>query len=174
MNWKTPVTMIVLVLVVIGGALVGWRYATQEVPSLRDATGNDPQQECRTYDSGQALRTNAVTVNVFNTGGISGLAGETMRDLIQRGFIGGVAENADRRVPGGRVLLTARDPKSPQVRLVREQLKGKVVTRVADDPDVGTGVNMFMGDRFRGLKPDAPRRVRVRGSTEVCFEVEQR
>ena len=171
MNWKTPVTMIVLVLVLVGGALVGWRYATQEVPSLSDAAG-ESQQDCRTYDSGQALETSAVTVNVFNTAGISGLAGETMRKLIQRGFIGGVAENSERQVPARRVLLTATDPKSAQVRLVRRHLKGNVVVRSADDPDVGTGVNLFISERFRGLKADAPRQVRVKGSTEVCFEVE--
>ena len=174
MNWKTPVTLIVLVLLVIGGTLVGWRYATQELPSLRDAAGDEPEQTCRTYDSGQALETSAVTVNVYNTpGGISGLAGATMEKLITRGFVGGVTENSQRKVTNGTVLLTAAKPTSAQVRLVRSQLRGEVLTRKSLNPDTGTDVNIFLGRRFPGLRADAPKQVRVKGQTEVCFEVEE-
>jgi hypothetical protein len=174
MNWKTPVTLIFLVLLVIGGTLVGWRYATQELPDLRDAAGDEPEQTCRTYNSGQALETGAVTVNVYNTpGGISGLAGETMERLITRGFVGGVTENSDRKVTKGTVLLTAADPKSAQVRLVRRQLDGEVVIRRATSPDIGTSVNVFLGRQFPGLRADAPRQIKVKGRTEVCFEVEE-
>lgn len=174
MNWKTPVTLIVLVLFVVGGTLVGWRYATQEVPSLRDAAGDDPELTCRTYNSGQALETGAVTVNVYNTpGGLDGLAGETMEKLITRGFVGGVTENSRNRIKKGTVLLTAADPKSAQVRLIRKHLAGRVLTKRARDADIGSSVNIFVGRRFPGLTRNAPKQVKVKGRTEVCFEVEE-
>jgi hypothetical protein len=174
MNWRTPVTLIVLVLLVVGGTLVGWRYATQELPDLRDTAGDEPEQTCRTYNSGQALKTGAVTVNVYNTpGGISGLAGQTMERLITRGFVGGVTENSSRRVTRGTVLLTAADPTSAQVRLVRRQLDGEVLVRRSGNPAMGTSVNIFLGRQFPGLSGDAPKQIRVRGRTKVCFEVEE-
>ena len=172
MNWKTPVTMIVLIVLLVVGTMVGWRYATQDVPSLADATDTDePRTRCRVYNSGQALEARAVTVNVFNTSGEPNLAGRTIALFLSRGFSGGVAENSEARVPGRRVLLTAADPKSAQVRLVRKQLKGVVRSRVSDEANTGTAVNVYLGDRFRGLRGQAPSSVKVEGRTRVCFEV---
>lgn len=173
MSWKTPVTMVVLILLLVGGTMVGWRYATEEVPSLADATDTDePRTRCRVFNSGQALEAGAVTVNVFNTSGEPNLAGRTMAVFLSRGFSGGVAENSEEAVPGRRVLLTAADPSSAQVRLVRKQLKGVVRSRVTDEANTGTAVNVYLGDRFRGLRRDAPSSVKVEGRTRVCFEVD--
>jgi hypothetical protein len=175
MNWKTPVTMVVLILMLVAGTVVGWHYATQDVPSLRDAaTADEPKTQCRTYDSGQALEVSAVTVNVYNTPeGLPNLAGTTMQEFIARGFVGGVAENSEQKVPGRRVLIIAENPTSAQVRLVRKHLKGKVVTRGTDDPDMGGAVNVYVGQRFKGLRDKGPNQVKVRGSQRVCFEVDE-
>lgn len=175
MNWKTPVTMVFLVLVLIGGTMVGWHFLTQEAPSLSEAAGDEPAEECTTYDSGQALETGAVTVNVYNTSGISGFAGRTMTKLVSRGFVAGTTGDSDVSVPRRTVLLTSAEPSPAQVRLVRAQLKGKVTTEVAEDPDIGTDVNMFVGKRFEGFVPEKRARseVKVKGSTRVCFQVEQ-
>jgi hypothetical protein len=174
MNWKTPLTLSLLVLVLVLGTVAGWHYATQDVPSLRDTAPDEPRTECRTFDSGQKLRASTVTVNVFNTpGGISGMAGSTLRKLVARGFAGGTAENSEQKVPGRRVLVTAAEPRSAQARLVRKHLKGRVVTRTAEDPDIGTAVNVYVGRRFRGLTNNAPTTVKVKGSTRVCYEVDE-
>lgn len=175
MSWKTPVTMVGLVLLLVLGTMIGWYYATQDVPSLRDAaTADEPKTTCRTYDSGQALEVSAVTVNVFNTGDEPDLAGATMSLFITRGFGGGVAENSERKVPGERVLITAEDPTSAQVRLVRKQLKGGVIhTRASDETDTDGVVNVYLGQRFRGLSDRAPTEVKVQGTTRVCFQTDE-
>jgi hypothetical protein len=111
---------------------------------------------------------------VYNTpGGTSGLAGATMERLITRGFVPGVTENSRRKVTKGTVLVTAADPRSAQVRLVSIQLRGKVVIRRAANRDIGSSVNVFLGRRFRGLLDGAPKQVKVKGRTRVCFEVEK-
>lgn len=175
MNWKTPVTMVVLLLVLVVSTVVGWNYATQEVPSLSEAArSEEPKERCRTYNSGQTLEATAVTVNVFNTADEPNLARTTMAMFATQGFVGGVAENSDQDVPGGRVLLTADKPKSAPVLLVRKQLKGKVRrTQASDGPGTAGEVNVYLGSRFRGLRENAPTKVKVKGRTRVCFEVDE-
>jgi hypothetical protein len=101
------------------------------------------------------------------------MAGSTLRKLVARGFSGGIVENSEQRIPGRRVLVTAAEPRSAQARLVRKHLKGRVVVRVAEDPDIGTAVNVYVGRRFRGLVKSAPTQVKVKGSTRVCYEVDE-
>lgn len=175
MNLKTPLTLAVLVAVLIGGAVVGWRYATQEVPSLRDGTASDgPTCRNRTFDSGQTLESRAVTVNIYNAGDVSGLAGETLRAFQTQGFIGGSATDRNIRMPNKNALIAAAEPRSAPVRLVRRQLAGRVAVRAAGDPDIGTDVNVYIGNRFRGVVRDARTSLRVRGTTTVCVPVEER
>jgi len=174
MNWKTPLTMVVLILLLVGGTVVGWHYATQDVPSLRDAASADePETACRTYDSGSKLKTGAVTVNVYNASGIPNLAGQTMTEFVERGFSGGVIENAERKVPGKSVLLLAVEPKSAQVRLVRKQLQGKVRSSAPETTTESTAIDVYLGPKFKGFVRQAPDSVRVKGSTRVCYEIDE-
>jgi hypothetical protein len=161
MNWKTPVTLIVLIVLLVVGTMVGWRYATRTCRAW--PTRPTPMSRGRGagLQLGQALEARAVTVNVFNTSGEPNLAGRTIALFLSRGFSGGVAENSEERVPGRRVLLTAADPNSAQVRLVRKHLKGVVRSRVSDEANTGTAVNVYLGDRFRGLRGQAPSSVKV-------------
>ena len=176
MNWKTPVTLLVLITVVVIGSMVGWHYATQDMPSLSDAADADePTVQCETLNRGQALEAGAVTVNVYNTPkGEPNMAGTTLTQFVERGFLGGTAEDSERVIPERRVLLTAEDPKSPQVQLVRKQLRGEVPVRVAEDSGTEGEVNVYVGSRFRGLLDNAPREVRVKeGTLEYCYEVDE-
>jgi hypothetical protein len=176
MNWKTPVTLVVLILMVVGGSVIGWHYATQDMPSLRDAAEADkPTVTCETLNRGQALEAGAVTVNVYNTPkGVPNMAGTTLTQFVERGFLGGTAEDSERVIPERRVLLTAEDPKSPQVQLVRKQLKGEVPVRAADEAVTRGEVNVYVGSRFRGLLENTPTEVRVReGTLKYCYEVDE-
>ena len=88
MNWKTPITLVVLITVVVIGSIVGWHYATQDMPSLSDAAeADEPTTVCKTLNRGQALETGAVTVNVYNTPkGIPNMAGTTLTQFVERGL----------------------------------------------------------------------------------------
>lgn len=174
MNLKTPLTLAVLVAILIGGSVIGWGLATQEVPSLRDSTASDgPTCADQTFRSGSTLEANAVTINVFNDGTVSGLAGETLRELQEKGFIGGGATDSSVRMPNRNALITAVDPRSAPVRLVRRQLEGLVPVREAKDPDTDTDVNIYIGNRFRGVARDSRTSLKVRGQTTVCVPVDE-
>lgn len=174
MNVRTPLTLAALVAILIGGSVVGWGLATEEMPSLRDSTASDdPTCTDTTFNSGSTLESDAVTVNVVNAGSVSGLAGETLRDLQAKGFIGGGATNGRARIPNDNALVTAADPRSAPVRLVKRQLRGVVLSRVADEPDIGTDVNIYIGDRFRGVAPNTRSSLKVRGKTTVCVPLEE-
>lgn len=174
MSLKTPLTLAVLVAVLIGGSVVGWGLATQEVPSLRDSTSSDaPTCEEQTFDSGSRLEANAVTVNVINDGTVSGLAGETLRALQDKGFIGGSATDGSVRMPNENALVVAAEPISAQVRLVKRQLMGKVAVRESVELDIGTDVDVYVGNRFQGVSDDARTALKVRGQTTVCVPVDE-
>ncbi len=172
MSLKTPVTLAVLVAVLVGGSVVGWRLVTEDVPSLRDSTASDgPTCEDQTFDSGSRLESTAVTVNVFNDGTVSGLAGETLRALQDKGFIGGGATDSSVRMPNQNALVVAAEPRSAPVRLVKRQLRGRVAIRRAEDADIGTDVNIYVGNRFQGVARKARTSLKVRGQTTVCVPV---
>ncbi len=177
MSLKTPLTLAVLVAVLVGGSVVGWRLATEEVPSLRDSTASDgPTCDDQTFDSGSRLQSTAVTVNVFNDGTVSGLAGETLRALQDNGFIGGSATDSSVRMPNRNALVVAAEPRSAPVRLVKRQLRGRVAIREAaaeEDADIGTDVNIYVGNRFQGVARNARTSLKVRGQTTVCVPVDE-
>ncbi|MDQ3629013.1 MAG: LytR C-terminal domain-containing protein [Actinomycetota bacterium] len=174
MSLKTPLTLAVLVAVLVGGSVIGWGLATQEVPSLRDSTASDgPTCDEQTFDSGSTLESAAVTVNVINDGTVSGLAGETLRALQDKGFIAGSATDGDVRMPNENALVVALEPRSAPVRLVKRQLRGRVAVRRAEDPDIGTDVDVYVGNRFQGVARNARTALKVRGQTTVCVPVEE-
>lgn len=174
MSLKTPLTLAVLVAVLIGGSVVGWQLVTEEMPSLRDSTASDgPTCDDQTFDSGSRLKSTAVTVNVFNDGTVSGLAGETLRALQDKGFIGGAATDSSVRMPNRNALVVAAEPRSAPVRLVKRQLRGQVAVRRAEDADIGTDVNIYVGNRFQGVARNARTSLKVRGQTTVCVPVDE-
>ena len=45
-NIRTPLTLVVLISVLIVGLIIGWRMATDDVPSLRDSTASSSEPSC--------------------------------------------------------------------------------------------------------------------------------
>jgi hypothetical protein len=159
----TGITLIVLLALVGVGGYYGYRELFSPVG---DATGRARGQGCeKGLRKGETVRTRDVTVSVLNAGTRSGLAGQVQERLVGRGFIAGTADNApeDQQVRFVRVLAPSNE--DPAARLVAAQFGPRTYiqpTRV----DLGPGVDVVLGDRFKGLVPDAPRRLRakVRGS----------
>ena len=164
MSLRTPLTLLALVGLLVVGSFLGWRLLTEEAPPL-----DGGRSECVAQQSGgqTELRSDEVRVNVYNAGSISGLASTTMRSLSRRDFLEGTVDNAPAGTKAQNVLLLDPAPKSPPVRLVAAQFKGDVVVRRHGD-DLGEGVDVLVGDGFRGLDEDAATSLTLRNRTDEC------
>ena len=162
----TAFTLLVLVALVAAGGYYGYRALFAPVGD-GPTTGRD-RGGCESgLRRGETVRTRDVTVTVLNAGTRSGLAGQVQERLVGRGFLAGETDNA----PDGqvvrvvRILAPARN--DPAARLVAVQFgKGTFIQRSRDD--LGPGVDVVVGDRFRGLAPDAPRRLRATAAGTGC------
>ena len=174
LNFRTPLTLVALIAVLVFGLLVGWRLMTEPVPSLRESTASsEPSCKVQELKAGSTLRTSQVTINVLNSGTTPNWAGDTMRALTKRGFEGGLTGNAPQGVRADSVVILDPDPKSDQVRLVAKQFakRPKVEKSTEDDP---AAVDIIVGNHFRvsrDLDRDARKSMKVRGTTDVCVPV---
>ncbi len=162
----TAVTLMVLVgLVAVGGY---YGYQSLFSPVEDDVTATQGDRRCEDgLAKGETVRTRDVTVTVLNAGSRAGLAGQVQEQLVGRGFLAGTTDNApdDQAVRFVRVLAPSR--KDPAARLVAEQFgKGTFVQRTRTD--LGPGVDVIVGDRFRGLAKDAPWRLRAPAAGSGC------
>jgi hypothetical protein len=70
---KSPLTMLVLVLMVAAAFIVGWRLATEPVPATVEVEqGKKRSCKTETLRPGDSLQVSLVTANVYNAGTIPG------------------------------------------------------------------------------------------------------
>jgi hypothetical protein len=164
MRLRTSLTLLALAGLLVIGSLVGWRLLTEDAPPL-DTGSSACDGQPDTADT--ELRSEEVRVNVYNAGSISGLASTTMRSLNRRGFEEGSVDNAPAGTKVKNVLLLDPEPKSAPVRLVAAQFVGDVVRRRHGD-DLSEGVDIILGDDFRGVDEDAATSISLRSRTDEC------
>ena len=160
----SAVTLLVLCGILALFVVVGWRSLTASGPW--DDAGPTSADCVEGLSKGDLVRTTDVTVSVYNAGTRSGLAGRTQEELLARGFLPGELGNAPDDVSNvRRVAVLAASANDPAAMLVARQFgKG---TKVRKHEDVGSGVEVVVGDRFRGLA-DAPRRMRAQADGSGC------
>lgn len=163
---KTPLTLVVLVLLVAGALVVGVRLATQEIPAL-GGSPDDSACETQTIPAGDRLRSTQVIVNVYNAGTVAGLAEETQAALVERGFLPGTAGNAPEDVRTREILILDPDPRSAAVQLVKRSLEPPVGVRQVDE-DLAEGVDVVVGDDAGKVRTSGPAAITVDEATEVC------
>ena len=160
-RYRSPLTLLVLVLLVVGGAIWGWN-------ALTAGTGSNAAtpQDCstQTLSPGGRLRAHQITVSVFNAGTVQGLATETLDQLHGRGFEKGVAADAQAKVH--KVAIWTSTTHDPAVTLVAHQFKGKVKI-VKTDSVLGEGIQVIVGNQFPGLAK-AKTSIQVKKPAEVC------
>ncbi len=167
----TAVTMIVLCGVLVVAAVAGWRALFADLPG--DETASDePSPSCTTeqVDPGQRIRSVQVTVSVYNGGTRSGLADETLSALRKRGFKAGDVGNAPSDTNVKRVAVWSTEENDVEARLVARQF-GKKVAVTFSDVDLGPGVDVIVGNKFRGLTK-AKRSIKVKAPQDVCIPSE--
>jgi len=164
----TAVTMLVLCGLLVLGATLGWKALFAEIPG-----GETPEAQAtptcttKSVKPGQRIRSSQVRVSVFNGGSQAGLAGETMKSLRKRGFRAGEIGNApsDAKVRTVQVWSTEED--DAEARLVALQFGKKLPVKFSD-VDLGPGVDVVLGDRFRTLVK-AKRFITAQIPQEICI-----
>ncbi len=162
---RAAITALVLCAVLALFLVVGWRQVSAPGPWNGDvaATADDCTDGLA---KGDLVRTTDVTVSVYNAGTRSGLASRTQDELLARGFLPGDLGNAPDDVDGVRkVRVLAPKTDDPAASLVARQFGKKV--RVKQHDDLGAGVEVVVGDKFKGLVK-APRRLRAKSDGSGC------
>lgn len=162
------ITFLVLFTILGVALVVGWKAVTEPVPGITDSSTPTDEPSCREgLAPGDVVRTGDVTVSVFNAGTRSGLADQTLGELTARGFIPGDVGNA----PGDlgnvkfvRVLAPKRN--DPAAQLVARQLGRRTLVQPTSK-DLGPGVDVIVGDKFRGLVK-APRKIKAKAAGSGC------
>ncbi len=163
----TGVTLLVLVLVLCGMAVWGWRHATAPIAGQQASSeqGCPPGDLTRT----RFLRPTSVTVSVFNAGNNSGLAGRTMNRLEGLGFQPGQVGNARATMHVHRAVVHTTRKQDPAAKLVARNL-GKHVRIVVTGNTAGPGVDVFVGNHFHHLPKHPPKKVRLAKPVRQCVQ----
>ncbi len=171
MSWKTPITLLVLLGVLLGAGYYGWRTIIS--PATGDAgSTNQPHHHgthCakrQAFHKGQKFKSKDIIVNVYNAGAIPNLAGDTLAKLGAKGFKQGVADNAPSGVGAANVTILTSDRRLPQVQLVASQFKGRVT--YTSGPALAAGIDVIVGDSFVGADPSARKYLTLHHAISTC------
>ncbi len=172
MNWRTPITLMVLLGVLLGAAYYGWQTVINPGGSDANVTAPTPTgptcEKTTVIKKGQRIVAKDIIVNVYNAGQRAGLAGETLDELVNKGFKRGIAANAPSNLavgPNATVILPG-GAGGPQIKLVRNQFIGKVMVLKA--ASLTQGVDVIVGESFRGVAAKSPTFLRVKRAVTAC------
>ena len=164
----TGITLVVLVRVLGGMAIYGVRSALAPLPGGSSA---DPECSETEKEIKQFLRRAEVQVSVFNAGSRDGLAGTTLEKIEEAGFKAGNAGNAPRTAEVRRAVVWTTQPNDSGAKLVALAL-GRGTRIEVTETDLGPGIDVLVGNRFRGLARKAPVKIRLPQAVETCIEVD--
>jgi hypothetical protein len=166
----TAVTMAVLCGIVVLGAVVGFNTLFAPLPGAEDepAAAESPTCDPNQVKDGERLRSSQVTVNVYNAGDRAGLAGAVSDSFRSRGFVTGQIGNAPSGSKVVRAQVWVAEGEEGAGRLVARQI-GPRVPVITPDEDLADGIDVLVGNRFRGLAKSAPRSIVVKSDqTSNC------
>lgn len=163
----TAVTLVVLFVVLCGMAVYGFNQFTAPFPGRpsEKKTCSDVEKQVQGY-----LQRSEVQVSVFNTGTRAGLAGATLDRIEEAGFRAGNAGNAPKGTQVRRAVVWTTKPDDPAAALVAQAL-GKRTPVEVTDVDLGPGIDVLVGNRFRELDRGAARRIKLAAPVETCVPV---
>ena len=164
----TAVTLVALLLVLIGMAAYGYEQLTKPLPSRPSA-----EETCSGAEKAVQgfLRRNQVQVSVFNAGNREGFAGITLEKIVDAGYRAGNAGNAPKSAEVRRAVVWTTEPNDPAAKLVARSLGPRVKIDVTET-DLGPGIDVIVGNKFKGVDRKAPRRIRLADPVEKCVPVD--
>ncbi|NEA35395.1 LytR C-terminal domain-containing protein [Streptomyces sp. SID13031] len=140
-HWRTPITMVVLLGVLVGGGWWGWNSLTQ---SSAEPTCVDTQM------ANDRLTPKQVSVNVYNGGAKAGTAAAVAKVLTKRGFHVNKIANEPKGDKVVGVVLRGTTVNAPEMNLIAGQVKGKV--KAAADARSDHTVDLVVGVGYPGLR----------------------
>lgn len=162
---RSGLTLLVLFGIVGAAGYWGYKHTTASMPGL------GPSNVCTTKTVQTTLRASQVQISVYNDGTITGLAGKTMKQLTKRGFIGGAVgnttDNGGKREGVRAVLVRTSTPNSTAAKLVAAQFGAKIKP-VVSSVDLGPGIDVVLGNNFKGLVAGAPKSLPYTVTQQVC------
>ncbi len=164
----TAITLVVLLIVLAGMAVIGYRQLTAPFPGGPTAspTCTGPEKEVRGF-----IKRGEVQVSVFNASKRSGLAATTLDEVERAGFVAGNAGNAPRSAKVRRAIVWTTEQDDPKARLVARAFGRRTGIRVTKT-DLGPGVDVLLGNKFKGMDRRAPRRIKLPKPVETCVPVD--
>jgi hypothetical protein len=158
---RTALTMATLLVLLLVAAAWAISALTAPFPGKVDL----PTCVATDVKKGEKVFPDQVVVSVFNAGTREGLAGLTMKQLTDVGFVAGDSGNAPDKASVPRAQVWTSEPRSPAVRLVASQFGPG--TRVVKGKALGPGVVVVVGDRFRTLVK-APKKLVAPRASSIC------
>lgn len=168
MRWRSPITLLVLVVLLVGGAWLGYQALTSSNPS--QATGPVTPGACiqwKTIPAGTTITAKAILVNVYNAGSKSGEAAKVLASLHARGFRAGVAANPPAGIEADNVTIRTERPHSPVTTMVKDQFNGTVL--VTAGPAISKGLDVIIGSAYAGINPKAATKTVLAAPVRVCI-----
>ena len=164
----TGITLAVLLLVLAGMGIWGWRHATAPIKGAQASS----EQTCSPAEITKTrfVRPSDVRVSVYNAGDKSGLAGRTMNHLEGRGFQPGEVGNAPKSLHVHRAVVHTTTKNDPAAKLVARTL-GKHVRVVVTKKAGGPGIDVFVGNHFKKLVKHPPKKAKLPKPVEECVQV---
>ncbi len=159
---RSAVTMGVLAVVFVGSAAWGWSRVTEPFPAKEKAA---PCTDTL-VTAGEDLAPPQVMVTVLNSGGSNGLAGKTMDELGEFGFVAGRTGNAPPETGPAAAQVWSHDPDAPATMLLASYLGDDV--DVVAQPSGYPGVTIVVGKRFSGVVKGHPT-ITARSDSYVCM-----
>ncbi|WP_372736919.1 LytR C-terminal domain-containing protein [Nocardioides sp.] len=159
---KSALTLGVLVLLLVVGVAWGVAQVSKPFPGKVDR----PICVETSYQAGERLYPQDVTVSVLNASKREGLAGRTMQALVDEGFARGQSGNAPEGTNVPRAQVWTTDADNPAVLLVRSRFRK---AEVIETPDPGAvGIVVVVGDNLPDSLAKGRPSILAKDSTVVC------
>lgn len=156
---RSALTLLALGLLLIAATVWGWAALTEPFPK------NEPVAICEdtAVTAGSEVRRDEIVVSVFNGSTRSGLAGATIAQLEERGFVPGDVGDAPQ--PASSTQIWADDANNPAVQLVQRQFKQ---ARVVPGTKIGPGIVVVVGEKFKNLRDKQVESVIAEADATYC------
>jgi hypothetical protein len=157
-HWRTPITMVVLLVILIGGVWWGWN----------SLTNSSAEQNCVDQKlPNNRLVPKQVVVNVYNGGARAGTAQKVADELRKRGFNVRKVANEPRGDKTDVVAVRGTAADSPELQLILGQLN-QAPEKVGDKRADHT-VDLVVGVKYSGLKTKGVPSIAVPADSTVCL-----